>query len=352
MQETGVTSRPPLQSEVIEVEDSPEGVHAEVLAREWGDGLPVVPPTAERVWRMIEASGRAADEVIGTVGPMQGVATVEKIAVNAIMAGCRPAYMPVLIAAVRGLQEPRFNVDAVQGTTNPCTVALLINGPMRHTLGVNCGRDCLGPGSQANATIGRAMRLILLNIGGAKDELMDKAIHGFPGKYTCCFGEDEEHSPWEPLHVERGFAPQQSTVTIFALSGTLNVLTATCVHIRDMLVLMADAMNHMGSNNILLGRGEPGMLMTSGHADLAARQGMSKLDVKRFLYEHSAFPKSRLSKDLVRQQRIKPVIKDGMVHVARRPEDIMLVVAGGPEPYHAVFLPTFGDSWMVTTEIV
>lgn len=345
-------SRKPLSSETIAIADALEDVNEAVLAHEWGDGLPVVPPTEERVWRMVDGSGRAADEVIGTVGPMQGIASVEKIAVNAVMAGCRPQYMPVLIAAVKGIQAPEFNIDAVQGTTNPCAVGLILNGPIRHALQVNCGRGCLAPGAQANATIGRAMRLILHNLGGAKGALMDKAIHGFPGKFTFCFGEDEEHSPWEPLHVERGFSRQQSTVTVFAPSGTLNVLTATCVNLHDMLILMADAMCQMGSNNVLLGRGEPGMLMTSGHATLAARAGMNKLDVKTYFYEHSAFPASRLSPDLVRQERIEPVIKNGMVHMARRPEDIMVVVAGGPEPYHAVFLPTFGDSWMVSTEIV
>ncbi|MBI2871658.1 MAG: hypothetical protein HYY00_00525 [Chloroflexi bacterium] len=341
-----------LASDVVEFEDSLERVNEEVMRRGWGDGLPVIPPTEERVWRMVEACGRDPQVAVGIVGPMNGVATVEKIAVNAVMAGCRPEYMPVLIAAVGCLQERQFNIDAVQATTNPCAVGVIINGPVRGTLSINCRRGCLGPGAQANATIGRAMRLILLNVGGAKNELVDKAIHGFPGKYSFCFGEDEENSPWEPLHVERGFKPEQSTVTVFAPSGTLNVHTATCVHWKDMLMHMADGMGQMAGNNVLLGRGEPGIIVTSGHASLAIREGMSKQDVKRFLYEHSAFPESRLSPDLMRLERIEPVIKDGMVHVARRPEDIMVLVAGGPEPYHAVFLPIFGDSWMVTKEII
>ena len=343
-------SRPSLSSAKVSLDDSPEAVYAHVMSQGWGDGLPVVPPTEERVWTFIQESGLASDHVVGVVGPAEGEATVEKIAINAVMAGCLPEYMAVIIATVEGVCEEQFNLGGVQTTTNSCGVGLIINGPIRRTLDVNCGRSCLGRGSRANATMGRALSLVLMNVGGAKPGDVDKATHGSPGKYTLCFGEDEESSPWEPLHVERGFSADESTVTVNSFNGTLNTLTITYLNIVDMLWVMARDLGQMGSNNLHLGKGEPGLLITPGHARLAAEGGMSKQDVKQYIYDNSGFPASEL-RPMVRSHRLEPVIVDGIVHQTRRPEDVMLVVAGGPEPYHATFMPTFGDSWAVTKPI-
>ncbi len=341
---------PSLRSERIDVEDSPEAVFDYVMSQGWGDGLPVIPPTEELVWRMVKGAGLPADRVVGALGPVKGEATVEKIAINGAMAGCLPQYMPVLVAAVEAVCEEQFNLDAVQTTTNPCGVGIIINGPIRHRLSVNCGRNCLGPGSRANATIGRALSLILRNVGGACPGEVDKATHGSPGKYTLCFGEDEENSPWEPLHVERGFQRDESAVTVNSFNGTLNTITTTYLEIRNMLGVMARDFGQMGSNNLHLGKGEPALVMTAGHAQLAAKAGMSKADVKRFIYDNSGIPVSQLW-PMVRRHRIEPVTVDGVVHQTRRPEDVMIIVAGGPEPYHATFMPTFGDSWAVTKVI-
>ena len=237
---------------------------------------------------MIASSGLTPDHVVAEVGLTQGVATIEKLAINAVMAGCRPEHMPVVVAAVEAMTQPEFNLDGVQSTTNPCGVALVLNGPVRKRLNVNCGPGCLGPGWRANAVLGRAIRFVLLNIGGGRPGDVDKATHGFPGKYTLCFGEDEESSPWEPLHVERGLRPEQSAVTVTSVNTTLNLNTATTVHIEGMLLLMANALSVMGTNNVLIGKGEPMMLMSPGHARLAAAGGMSKLDAKSFLYRNCA----------------------------------------------------------------
>ena len=339
-----------LSSHQVEVEDSPEALLDYVLSQGWGDGLPIVPPTEDRVWAMVHGSGLPAAHAVGEVGPGGGEATVEKIAIGAVMAGCLPRYMPVLVAAVEAVCDPRFNADGVLSTTNPCTVGVIVNGPVRLDLDLNCGRNCLGPGRRANATIGRAIYLVMLNVGGARPGDVDKAIHGFPGKYTLCFGEDEENNPWEPLHVERGFGREESTVTVNSFNGTLNVITTTYQNIQDMLWVMARDLGQMGSNNVHLGGGEPGLMLTSGHAQLAADQGMSKADLKAYIYENSGFPKSLL-RPMVRRNRIDPVIAGGLVHQTRRPEDLKLVVAGGPEPYHAVLMPTFGDSWSVTRPV-
>ena len=202
-----------LQAERIETQE--EDPIEELFARGLTDGLPVVPPTEERVQRMLAAVDRDPQEVLGTVGPNYGPATVEKVAINAVMAGCHPSYLPVVVAAVEAICEEQFALHAINVTTFSATPLTIINGPIRREIGVNCGHNALGHGFRANATIGRAIRLIILNIGGAKPQEICKATLGHPAQFTFCVGEDEEESPWEPLHVERGFRPDQSTVTLF-----------------------------------------------------------------------------------------------------------------------------------------
>lgn len=339
------------QSAIIETEDSWEEANRVAYERGWTDGLPIVPPTEARVWQMLEHTTRSPDEVVAALPPKNGTATIEKIAINAVMAGCLPSYLPVLIAAVEALAEPQFNLHGIQATTNPVGPMAIVNGPIRKELAMNCARNVMGPGNRANATIGRAIRLILLNIGGGIPEEVDKASQGFPGKYIFCIAENEEASPWEPLHVERGFKREDSTVTMVGAQGTTNVVTACLTDIRDMLLVIADAMGYMGSNNVLLGSGEPLLLLTPGHVELLAKEGFSKASTKQFLYEHMGFPASKYPL-CMRRERMDRVTKDGIIRPARRPEDIMIVAAGGPEPFHATFVPTFGDTWAVTKRIV
>ena len=339
-------------SRTVDVEPTPEAAFAEAYRLGWTDGLPIVPPTEDRVGAMVEATGRPADELVARVPPAYGAATIEKIAINAVMAGCLPEYMPVLVAAVEGMCEPRFNLDGIQSTTNPAGVALIINGPVRKQLDINCERNCLGQGWRANATIGRAVRLVMLNAGGGNPGTGDKAIHGFPGKFSFCFGELEEANPWEPLHVERGFKREDSTVTVVGAQGTSNCNLANFFKIHAMLDIMANAMSYLGSNNVMLGDGEPLMILTPAHAELAHQAGMSKGDVKKYLWEKSGAPLSAIPTDGT-AERLYPrlAVHNGAIKPCKRPEDVMLVVAGGPEMYHAVFVPTFGDTWAVTKPV-
>lgn len=179
------------------------------------DGLPVVPPTEERVQRMLAETKRDPQEVLGTIGPNYGRATVEKVAINAVMAGCHPSYFPTILAVAEALSDEKFNAHALNVTTFSATPLTIINGPVRNEIGVNCGHNALGHGFRANATIGRMVRLCIMNIGGAKPHQITKATMGHPAQYTFCVGENEEESPWEPLHVEKGFRLEQSTVTLF-----------------------------------------------------------------------------------------------------------------------------------------
>jgi hypothetical protein len=342
-----------LTSETHTIPDDPDAIQDYLAAREWGDGLPVVAPTAERVEKMVAGSGRDPADEIAEVDPRKGVATVEKIAINAVMAGCLPSYMPLLVAAVEAVTAPEFNLHGIQTTTNPVAPLLVVNGPVRRQIDLNCERNALGPGRRANATIGRALRLILLHIGGAVPGRLDKATLGMPGKYTFCLGEAEEESPWEPLHVERGFRRDDSTVTAIGAQGTNNVL-ALGGGARESLHVTGDAMAAMGNNNFLFGRGNPTVFFSPGHARQFVDQGYpTKRSVQEALFELSKIPRARFP-----DHDFFPIVplaeravRGDFVYATRRPEDIFVVVAGGPEPYHITYCASFGDTDAVTRTV-
>src|SRR5512132_1369694 len=194
-----------------------------LYARGVTDGLPVVPPTRARVARAVAAAGRAADDLVAVVPPNYGRATVEKIAISAVMAGCRPEYLPVVVAAVEAVCDEAFDLHGVSATTNAPAPLIVINGPVRKTLDVNCGAGVFGSGWRANATIGRALRLVCVNVGGARPGVVSMSTLAHPGRYTYCIGEAEEDNPWEPLHVEHGFAPEDSTVAVLAADAPITV---------------------------------------------------------------------------------------------------------------------------------
>ncbi|MBI2906585.1 MAG: hypothetical protein HYX92_02885 [Chloroflexi bacterium] len=338
-----------LKSKRVDVPDSSDAINELAYRRGWTDGLPIVAPTEEKVAAMLQEIGRDPGELIVRVPPALGKATVEKIAINAVMAGCLPSYAPVIIAALEAMCEPDFNLNGIQATTNPVAPATIVNGPVRKKLDINCGANCLGQGWRANATIGRAIRFLLLNIGGAAPGPVDKAVHGQPAKYTLCFGEDEEGSVWDPLHVERGFEREDSAVTVVGMSGTTNILTAGVRFSDEILMLIGNTLAQMGSNDMFLGGGQPTVVLASGHAALFKSEGYSKEDVKQTIYDQSGVPEDRFPKER-REKKIMWVDK-GLVRPVKRPEDIVLVVAGAPQPYHIACMPTFGTSRAQTKAI-
>ncbi|MEO2141619.1 MAG: hypothetical protein ABGX63_05495, partial [bacterium] len=291
-----MATSPDLSSTPIEIDDSPEAVFQFMLEQGWSDGLPVIPPTTDRVRAMLDYAQRDASELIGYINPDAGSATVEKIAVNAVMAGCLPEYMPVLIAAVKAITEPEFNIHGLQTTTNPVSPLLIINGPVRGLIGLNSGRGTLGPGYRANATIGRAIRLLLLNVGGAKPWSTDMSVHGSPGKYVSCMGENEEDSVWDALHVERGYSAAQSTVTVVGAQGLSNCLTFY-KEPESFLTMIASAMADISHNNYLLAAGNPLVILTPGHASIFEENGYSKQRVKEELFELCKVPLERFPKE-------------------------------------------------------
>ena len=191
--------------------------------RGWTDGMPVVPPTEARVLSMLDGTSRAPEEVVAVVPPNLAPATVEKVAINAVMAGCRPEYLPVVLAAVEAACTDEFNIHGVLATTWFVGPVVVVNGPVSRAIGMNSGINALGQGNRANATIGRALQLVIRNVGGGRPGEVDRATLGTPGKYSFCFAEDETGSPWESLAVERGYGPDQSAVTVFAGGGVRGV---------------------------------------------------------------------------------------------------------------------------------
>ncbi|MBI3068991.1 MAG: hypothetical protein HYY79_09020, partial [Betaproteobacteria bacterium] len=284
-----------------------------------------------------------------------GAATAEYIAINAVMAGCYPEYLPVLIAAAEAAATPEFHLQALQVTTNPAAVWLVINGPIARRLGVNSGGNCLGPGAWANATLGRALRLILQNIGRALPREMDRATQGQPGKYTFCCAENEAENPWEPLHVERGFAPDRSTVTVVGALGTWN-MNITAKDAADVLSMIADTMAFPASSDYVYG-GAPWLVLSPQHAHVLHREGLSKAEVKRRLWEQSKLLASRVpGNDFGRMQtgrraELGEIGPDTLVPISARPEHISIIVAGGSGT-HSVYVPVSAHTRSATREVM
>ena len=294
-------------------------------------------PRPEKTYQFVAASGRAADELIGLVPPRKGRATVEVIAVNAVMAGCRPEYMPVIIAALEGLMDPRFPLEHMQITTNPMAPFLLINGPVRHALEINSGTGCLGPGWRANATIGRAIRLILYNAGGALPGVYSKSAFGSPLRYSYLCGENEEANPWTPFHVGRGFTRAQSAVTVFRATNFCNISGSQGIGADEILRHIASHMLPMFS----LGDGAL-LLLGVNHAQALHAAGLSKRDIQQKLWQFARLPTSYYAQTFVAMERAAGRGDAEMVWRTRSPDEIYIAVAGGPGPqdvYMAAGMP-------------
>lgn len=311
------------------------------FARGWTDGLPVVPATRDLVKDMLEAGGLRPETVIAEMPSRKVSVTAEKVAINAVMAGCKPEYMPVVAAAVKGLAAPEFGLHHVASALAGPTIMIVVNGPIAKKLSINATNNLFGPGHRANATIGRALRLVLLNCLKYRPGVSDRATMGTPGKYTCCIAENEEDHPWEPWHVERGFKPEDSTVTLVAASTMIQVWNYG--DHEQFLRSVGDALSFLGSIAIL---GQtPGAVVLGGeHAELLRASGWSKKRVREFVVAHTG----RAVADLKCAGRMDGDVTPGdeaMLHYAMdTPEDLMLVCAGSPIGALSMVLPGFGSS--------
>jgi hypothetical protein len=305
--------------------------------QEWSDGLPVVPPTAPLVRAMLEAVARDPAEVVGHVPPRFGPATVESLAVHAVLAGCQPAYFPVVLAAVEAMLEPRFGLHGVIATTHVSTPLLIVNGPITRDLNINAGYNLFGQGWRANATIGRAIRLIIGNLGGGLPGGTDQSTLGHPGKYTYCIAENETVSPWEPLHVERGFAPEESTVTVLAAAAPYSMSDFFNNTALGIMRTFADSMANMGSTNMYRG-GELLVVIGPEHAHDIATDGWAKTDIKYYLYEYARKLYSEARRGGMYSEEVRRELwprwidysrEEVMIPLVRTPDEILVIVGGG-----------------------
>lgn len=330
-------------------DDAWDAAQEALIASGMTDGLPVMPPTRERVDAMLDACGVDRNACLGILPPAYADVTWSDVAVNAVMAGCRPRDLRVVGAAVSAMVAPEFNLLGIATTTGSATICVIVNGPVVRELGLNSGANAFGPGNRANATIGRAVRLTLQNAGGARAGEIDMATLGQPGKYTFCFAENEEESPWEPLHVERGFARDASVVTVVGVSGTIEVVDSESRRHEDLAQTFAQSMliaGNVGSAG-LLGGGEPLIVMPPEHAEVFARDGCSKALAKAAIYERALLAIDRLAPALRERAVASGAAQDGFLRVARSAEDVMIVVAGGVGR-KAAYVPT----WSGTTRAV
>ena len=263
-----------------ELEDEYEAL----FERGWTDGLPVVPPTEARVLRMLEGTTRAPDEVVAVVPPDLAECTVEKVAVNAVMAGCRPEYLPVVLAAVEAACTDEFNAHGLLATTYFSGPVVIVNGPIASAIGMNSGVNVFGQGNRANATIGRALQLVIRNVGGGVPGGVDRATLGNPGKYTFCFAEDEAGSPWEPLSVERGFAAGTSTVTLFAGEGPRGVVDQLSREPESLARSLALCLRSVAHPKLVLGF-DAFLVVSPEHARVFNEAGWDKARVRQELMD-------------------------------------------------------------------
>ena len=302
----------------------------------WTDGLPVVPPTTQRVEAMLSTVKKDAKEVLGVFPPIGGQVTVEKVAINAVMAGCRPEYFPVVLTAVECLTQREGSLGSLVTTIHGDAALLVVNGPVVKDLNFNAGANTFGPGWRANASVGRAIALLIRNVAIGPPGQFDMATQTHPGKFTACLAEFEEASPWPPLHVERGFATQESTVTVTGAHGPHHVTDMVSTQPRGVLTTLADSMSVMGTYNAYRG-GEVLIVMSPTHASILASNGWSKNDAKYYLWENARKPLGKLKQGgsfnfrgvLSWPKWVDMEDDNSLMPVAHRPEDITIIVAGG-----------------------
>jgi hypothetical protein len=340
---------------MVEAADSLERVNEYFYEHGWTDGLPIIPPTAARVAAMLAGMPRhATDELIGAVPPKFGHATFTQVAVNAVMAGCRPEYLPVVVAALRAVLEPAYGLEHRQTTTHAGAPLIIVNGPIVQRLRINCGTGVFGPGWRANATIGRALRLVLVNIGGAGPGV-DASQTGHPGKYTFCIAEYEAANPWQPLHVERGFRREQDVVTVVNTEAPHSMTENVQTDPTEIMRTFASSMATLGVNN-LYSQGHPVLVLGIEHAQHLAAAGLSKRDVQQALFEMARQPwglmKNRgKSKGPRFPEFVDRSDDNSMVPIVWAPEDLVVIVAGGAGG-KSMFLPTAGGQSLSISKLI
>ena len=313
----------------------------------WTDGLPVVPPTEQRVKEFIERSGRPSDEVVGELPERRREITVDKVAANAVMAGCLPEYMPVVLAATEAMLEPIFNLVGPSSSMGGSAILSIVNGPIAKELNINSRNNLFGPGNRANATIGRAVRLILMNACAAIPGVFDRSVIGHPGKYTYCIAEADTETHWTPLHVERGFSPAESTVTVFAGESPRQIRAVG--HPEPIMMAIADVASSLGSNMSTSGSvGDTGIGVRQGQivVTIAGNSNLwkdwTKSQIKEYLFNRTQRSVADLKAAMVLKGDPEPSDGQIMIPLIPEPDDILLIFAGGEESNMSSVIPSWG----------
>lgn len=281
----------------------------ECYERGWTDGLPVTPPTRERVLAMLSGTTRAPGDIVGIVPPDRVECTVEKVAINAVMAGCKPEYMPVVLAAIEAALQPEFGLHGVLCTTNAVTPVVLVNGPIAKRIGMNSKGNCLGQGNRANASIGRALQLVVRNVGGGRPGEIDRACFGNPGKYSFCFAEDENDGLWESYAVEKGFPKSASTVTVFPGDGVTPIIdqnSRTPEQLADSYAPCLRAIYHPGQVADVAAF----LVIAPEHARVFCDAGWSKQHVKDELHKRLQVPVRELKPGFGNDEQLEKLKRD------------------------------------------
>ncbi len=332
------------------VDESPEAMSAMLDERGLGDGLPVVAPTRERVDAMLGFAAGDPDEVLFTLQPRAGIVTRRVVAVNAVMAGCPPATFPVVLTALRALARPEVNLRGVNATTHPVAPMIVVHGEVVQTAGFNAGVGGFGPGNRANATVGRAVRLVLLHVAGARPGFGDAATHGQPAKYTFCAAENLEATPWESYPISLGIdAP--SAVTVHCGEGPHNVHDAEAAgDPRLILDKIASAMTSLGQNNAPISQAEYFVVLGPEHAASIAERAMTRRDVSDYLFNTARLPAwlfRRHFQELAWAAWMKAVDDEELLPMTGSAENIRVLVSGGPGK-HSLLVPSWGMTRSVT----
>jgi hypothetical protein len=317
----------------------------------WSDGLPVVPPTEKRVREMLEAARLDPDAQVGFINDREISITAEKVAINAVLAGCKPEYMPVVVAAIEGIADPAWAYHGPSTTTSGPAVLIIVNGPIAGELDINSGENLFGPGWRANLTIGRAVRLVMRNVCGSLPTILDRATHGHPGKLSYVIAENEQESPWTPMHVDRGFRADQSTVTVLAADGPRQIFNQLSSTTEGVLTTMADDMRISGG---VVGQTYYVVLLAGEHMEIVEREGWSKTDVKRYLFENTMNTYAHLRRTQRFPMPIKPGDETRIRPLVSHEDMFFILPAGGKAGAFSSYIPGWAKaSWsrMVTKEV-
>jgi hypothetical protein len=293
---------------------------------------------------MLAGAGLRGDEVFGEIPGRNTVVVADKVAVNAVLAGCRPEFFPVVAGAVKALCHPDFAYHGPASSTGGSAMVLVVNGPIVRRLGINAGNNLFGQGVRANATIGRAVRLTMMNVMQTQPGLFDRATLGNPGKYSFCFAENEDESPWEPLHVARGLRREQSAVTVYASNSLYQIYNQLAATPEPLLRCFADALCNLGVPNVK-GFSQALLVFAGEHSEVLAKSGWSRRDVATFIIEHARRPvadfkrAARLPGDATAADEATPRA------IFERPEDFLIVSAGGRAGSWSACLPGWGNKW-------